>query len=110
MSYHGTHVVVIEIPEGSWGAGGSNYRYQEDQQTHRRHPGPKTPGRSTGERSQAVSHRCPGPTFRGFASLRFRPKNMAHHIFQLESELQNIPEAAAKASIAAPMDRTINEI
>ena len=21
MSYHGTHVVVIEIPEGSWGAG-----------------------------------------------------------------------------------------
>ena len=22
MSYHGTHVVVIEIPEGSWGAGG----------------------------------------------------------------------------------------
>jgi DNA repair protein RadC len=29
-----------------------------------------------------------------FASLRFRPKNMAHHIFQLESELQNIPEAA----------------
>src|SRR5271166_1917203 len=33
-----------------------------------------------------------------FASLRFRPKNMAHHIFQLESELQNIPEAAPKAS------------
>src|ERR1700686_1954584 len=29
-----------------------------------------------------------------FASLRFRPKNMAHHIFQLETELQNIPEAA----------------
>ena len=22
MSYHGTHVVVIEIPEGRWGAGG----------------------------------------------------------------------------------------
>jgi hypothetical protein len=22
MSYHGTHVVVIEIPEGSWGTGG----------------------------------------------------------------------------------------
>jgi len=22
MSYHGTHVVVIEIPEGSWEAGG----------------------------------------------------------------------------------------
>ena len=21
MSYHGTHVVVIEIPEGSWGLG-----------------------------------------------------------------------------------------
>ena len=33
-----------------------------------------------------------------FAALRFRPKNMAHHIFQLESELQNIPEAAPKAS------------
>jgi hypothetical protein len=33
-----------------------------------------------------------------FASLRFRPKNMAHHIFQLESELQNIPEAAPQAS------------
>src|ERR1700693_754387 len=33
-----------------------------------------------------------------FAALRFRPKNMAHHIFQLESELQNIPEAALKAS------------
>src|SRR6202030_3620181 len=33
-----------------------------------------------------------------FASLRFRPKNMAHHIFQLETELQNIPEAAPKAS------------
>jgi hypothetical protein len=29
-----------------------------------------------------------------FASLRFRQKNMAHHIFQLESELQNFPEAA----------------
>ena len=22
MSYHGTHVVIIEIPDGSWGAGG----------------------------------------------------------------------------------------
>ena len=33
-----------------------------------------------------------------FASLRFRPKNMAHHIFQLETELQNISEAAPKAS------------
>src|SRR5271166_6125466 len=32
-----------------------------------------------------------------FALLRFRPKNLAHHIFQLESELQNIPEAAPKA-------------
>ena len=32
-----------------------------------------------------------------FASLRFRPKNTADHIFQLESELQNIPEAAPKA-------------
>ena len=33
-----------------------------------------------------------------FASLRFRPKNMSQHIFRLESELQNIPEAAPKAS------------
>ena len=31
-----------------------------------------------------------------FASLS--AKNMAHHIFQLESELQNIPETASKAS------------
>jgi hypothetical protein len=31
-----------------------------------------------------------------FASLS--AKNMAHHIFQLESELQNIPEAAPEAS------------
>jgi len=29
-----------------------------------------------------------------FASLRFRPKNIAQHIFQLETELQNTPEAA----------------
>ena len=29
MSYHGTHVVVIEIPEGSWGLGiRSIYRRQ----------------------------------------------------------------------------------
>src|SRR5271165_2376211 len=35
-------------------------------------------------------------SFRG--SLRFRPKNMAHHIFRLETEIQNIPEAAPKAS------------
>ena len=33
-----------------------------------------------------------------FASPRFRSKNMAHHIFQFESELQNVPEAAPKAS------------
>jgi hypothetical protein len=33
-----------------------------------------------------------------FASLRFQPKNMAYHLFQLESELQNIPEAAPEAS------------
>jgi hypothetical protein len=43
---------------------------------------------------------CSGSLFPWDAklSLRFRPKNMAHHIFQLESELQNIPEAAPKAS------------
>ena len=31
-------------------------------------------------------------------SLRFRPKNMAHHIFQPENEFQNIPEAAPETS------------
>jgi hypothetical protein len=35
-----------------------------------------------------------------FALLRFGSKNMAHHIFQLESELQNIPEAAPEASLS----------
>jgi hypothetical protein len=36
-----------------------------------------------------------GASFRGsLCSRRFRPKNMARHIFQFESELQNIPEAA----------------
>src|ERR1700732_2111810 len=39
---------------------------------------------------------APTASFRG--SLCFRPKNMAHHIFQSETELQNIPEAAPKAS------------
>src|SRR5580700_7530516 len=51
MSYHGTHVVVIEIPEGSWGAGGQTI------DTEKIHPGPKTPGRSTGERSQAKGYK-----------------------------------------------------
>jgi hypothetical protein len=32
-----------------------------------------------------------------FAPLRFRRKNMVDHIFSLESELQNILEAAPKA-------------
>src|ERR1700736_5183509 len=32
------------------------------------------------------------------ASLRFRPKNMAHHIFHSETELENFPEAAPKPS------------
>src|ERR1700731_1040518 len=40
-----------------------------------------------------------------FASLRFRPKNMAHHISQLESELQNIPEAAPEASRSFSVSR-----
>src|ERR1700732_3633987 len=39
---------------------------------------------------------APTASFRG--SLCFRPKNMAHHIFQSETKLQNIPEAAPKAS------------
>jgi len=40
-----------------------------------------------------------------FASLRFRLKNMAHHIFQLESKLQNIPEAAPEEKRISPIDR-----
>jgi hypothetical protein len=42
---------------------------------------------------------APTASFRGslcFASLS--AKNMANHIFQIETELQNIPEAAPKAS------------
>ena len=46
--------------------------------------------------STAFRALAPPASFRG--SLRFRPKNMAQHISQLESELQNIPEAAPKAS------------
>jgi hypothetical protein len=46
--------------------------------------------------STAFRALAPTASFRG--SLRFRPKNMAHHIFQLETELQNIPEGAPKAS------------
>jgi len=41
---------------------------------------------------------CSYGLFPRVALLRFQPKNMAHHIFHLESELQNIPEAALKAS------------
>jgi len=38
---------------------------------------------------------APTASFRGpLCLLRFRPKNMPQHIFQLETELQNIPEAA----------------
>jgi hypothetical protein len=49
--------------------------------------------------STAFRALAPTASFRGrFASLRFRPKNLARHIFQLESELQNIPEAAPRAS------------
>src|SRR6202795_4608502 len=40
-----------------------------------------------------------------FASLRFRPKNMAHHIFQLESELQTIPEASRSFSVSEKLAR-----
>jgi hypothetical protein len=38
-------------------------------------------------------------------SLRFRPKNMAQPIFQSESELQNIPEAAAAATSGGAFSR-----
>src|SRR6202022_4212548 len=40
-----------------------------------------------------------------FASLRFRPKNMAHHIFRLESELPNIPEASPSFSVSEKLAR-----
>src|SRR5260370_26572038 len=33
-----------------------------------------------------------------FASLLFRPKNIAHHLFQLESQLQDIHESPHYAS------------
>jgi len=43
---------------------------------------------------------APAASFRGSQGYRFAfgQKNMAHHIFQLESELQNIPEADPEAS------------
>jgi hypothetical protein len=46
--------------------------------------------------STAFRALAPAASFRGAQSYRFAfgPINMAHHIFQLESELQNIPEAA----------------
>jgi hypothetical protein len=43
-----------------------------------------------------------------FASLRFRPKNMAHHIFPLESELRNIseaPKASPRFSVSEKLAR-----
>jgi hypothetical protein len=56
MSYHGTHVVVIEIPEGSWRAGGQTIDTEKISKLIG-HPGPKTLGRSTGERSQAKGYK-----------------------------------------------------
>ena len=53
MSYHGTHVEVIEIPEGSWGAGGQTI----DTEKISKLIGAKTPGRSTEERSQAKGYK-----------------------------------------------------
>jgi hypothetical protein len=43
-----------------------------------------------------------------FASLCFASlsaKNMAHHIFQLESELQNTPEASRSFSVSEKLTR-----
>jgi hypothetical protein len=54
MSYHGTHVVVIEIPEGSWGAGGQTIDTEKIRKLIGATQGPK---RSTGERSQAKSYK-----------------------------------------------------
>ena len=56
MSYHGTHVVVIEIPEGSWGAGGQTIDTEKISKLMAP-PRAKTPGRSTGERSQAKGYK-----------------------------------------------------
>jgi phenylpyruvate tautomerase PptA (4-oxalocrotonate tautomerase family) len=50
------HVVVIEIPEGSWGARRPNDRYRKDQQTHRRDTGSKATGRGTRECCQTEGH------------------------------------------------------
>jgi hypothetical protein len=57
MSYHGTHVVVIEIPEDSWGAGGQTTDTEKISKFIGTTQGPKTPGRSTGERSQAKGYK-----------------------------------------------------
>jgi hypothetical protein len=58
--------------------------------------------------STAFRALAPAASFRGrLASLRFRPKNMAHHIFQLESELQNIPEASPEASPSFSVSETL---
>jgi hypothetical protein len=52
--------------------------------------------------------RAQGKPDQALAAYRFafRPKNMAHHIFQSESELQNNPEATPKAS---PTSFTVSE-
>ena len=51
-------------------------------------------------KSSTAARSCSYGLFPWAALLRFAfgQKNMAHHIFQSETELQNIPEAAPKAS------------
>ena len=40
-----------------------------------------------------------------FASLRFRPKNMAHHIFRLETSFKIFPKLLQKPRRASPFPR-----
>jgi hypothetical protein len=51
-------------------------------------------------KSSTAARSCSYGLFPWAALLRFAfgQKNMAHHIFQSETELQNVPEAAPKAS------------
>jgi hypothetical protein len=56
--------------------------------------------------STAFRALAPAASFRGslcFASLS--AKNMANHIFQLESELQNIPEASPSFFVSEKLAR-----
>ena len=55
--------------------------------------------------STAFRALAPAASFRGPLCFASGQKIMAHHIFQIESELQNIPEAALKSSPAMVLPR-----